>query len=379
MNGDISDAETELRELRRGRGLRSDDLFDRVGPRLRLFCGIADHDSPRVVRAKLVRVLTERCAGLPGDLRLAVLAALALHGQADQKFLHDRVRWLATQLNRDPRTARRRIDEGLRLLAEPITDLAPAAADLAPATADLAPATDLAAATAAGSAGRQAASPFVSDGWYVHSMRSTLRLDVHPLTLTEERVITATADQLGEVVCALSLPRRHGTGTGTGSGTGSRSRSRTESADTRPTVTATVTRGGEIVEELRPSPGHARFVVRLPRPLAVGERHELVIAFTVASGLPPLPYYAVTPLRRYDHVRARVCFGTADRPGRVWRLNGVPPRVVEEFPPGDEPLTLDAAGAATVEFVGLRPGLSYGLAWTEARPTARSGSGASRP
>ncbi|ONH57043.1 hypothetical protein CcI49_26845 [Frankia sp. CcI49] len=107
----------KLRELRRGRGARSDDLPARTGPRLRLFCGIADHDSPGQLREKLVRALIGQCERLPGDLRLAVLAAFALHDQAAQKFLHERMERLAGRLGRDPCTARRRVDEGLRLCA----------------------------------------------------------------------------------------------------------------------------------------------------------------------------------------------------------------------------------------------------------------------
>ncbi|EFC78878.1 hypothetical protein [Parafrankia sp. EUN1f] len=332
----------ELRELRRGRGARSDDLPARTGPRLRLFCGIADHDSPGQLRKKLVAALAEQCERLPSDLRLAVLAAFALHDEAGQKFLHERMEWLAGRLGRDPRTARRRVDEGLRLLAESIG--AHAAVSGQDAGTAQAPGTDTGQPAMAG-AGTDTSSPFVSDGWYVSSMRSVLHLDEHPLKLVERRMIIATVDRLDSVVCALSIPFRWDAG------------------NARPAVTVAIPHGGRILEEKRPSARHTRVVVALPRALAAGEAHEFGVEFTIESPPRLLPYYAVTPLRRYDQVRARVCFGAAGRPARVWKINGVPPRVVEEFLPGDEPLLPDEAGEVRVGFTGLRPGLSYGLAW----------------
>ncbi|MEX5632396.1 hypothetical protein [Parafrankia sp. FMc2] len=338
----------ELRELRRGRGLRSDDLPRRTGLHLRLFCGITEEDSPRRLREKLVGVLTEQCEQLPGDLRLAVLAAFALHDQADQKFLHERVEWVAARLERTTRTARRRVDEGLRMLAETFADPAATAAPATPA-APSSPTGAASGVAASAAPGPGTSSLFVSEGWYVSSMRSTLSLDTRPLALTEDRVITATADRLDRVVCALSVPYRPEVG----------------SRQHPPVVTAAVPYGGRIIEEVRPSPRHTRVVIALPRGLTAGEQHRLGVTFTIEARAGLLPYYVVTPLRRYDQVSARVRFGAAP-PTRLWRLDGVPPRVVEEFLPGDEPLAPDPAGEVRVRFRDLRPGLSYGLAWSRA-------------
>jgi hypothetical protein len=61
--------------------------------------------------------LTEHAAGLPHDLQVAVLAALAIHRDARLPFYQDRIRWVARYLKRDERTARRRVDKGIEQLA----------------------------------------------------------------------------------------------------------------------------------------------------------------------------------------------------------------------------------------------------------------------
>ena len=331
MGDDPSEVVAELRELRRGRGLLSDDIDTRVGPRLRAVCGIADSDPPALVRRKLILHLTERSSRLPRDLRLAVEAALALHQTANHRFLHERLKWLADHYDRDQRTARRRIDEAFRILAEALGDLQRSTQPASP-------------------------SQFAADGWYVESMKATLRLDVDPPRLIEERRIVATADELDEVVSALSVPRLPGQGMPPAPGGADASRQ-------PPPIQANILHGGEIVEERRPAQGHARFIVRLPRPLALGERHEFGVEYVVCSRDQLRPYYAVTPLRRYDRVRACIRFGSAAQPAKLWKLNGVHPRVVDEFVPSDEPLTVDSVGEVRIEFFNLRQGLSYGAQW----------------
>ncbi len=69
---DASDTFKELQELRRGRGLDAHDLHSRVGPHIRLACGITETDGPAVVRRKVLLTLTELCSRLPDDLRLVL-------------------------------------------------------------------------------------------------------------------------------------------------------------------------------------------------------------------------------------------------------------------------------------------------------------------
>ncbi|MEV6826088.1 hypothetical protein [Amycolatopsis sp. NPDC051102] len=304
----------ELNELRRGRGLDAADLHQRIGPCLRAACAITEADQPAAARHKLVLRLTELCGRLPADLRLAALAALGLHEEAAGEFLDRRISWLATVLDRDPRTARRRIDLAFRRLDELLG--APASrGDLHPLA-----------------------------GWYVESMKAMLRLDRDPPDLREERRIVAEADELDELILPVSVPVEPG-------------------GDPVPDITADALFGGEIVEARRVSASHAQFVLRLPSPLRLGQRHEYGIRFTPRrAGL--RPFYVMTPLRRCEKLSVRVRFDRAAPPSRVWRLNGVPGRVVDDGVDSGDAVTVNRVGEVGLEFHDLHQGLSYGLQWS---------------
>ncbi|WP_410574541.1 hypothetical protein [Amycolatopsis sp. cmx-4-61] len=304
----------ELNELRRGRGLDAADLHQRIGPCLRAACAITETDQPAAARRKLVLRLTELCGRLPADLKLAALTALGLHEEAAGEFLDRRISWLASVLDRDPRTARRRIDLAFRRLDELLG---------APAR-------------------RGEEHPLA--GWYVESMKAMLHLDHDPPELREERRIVAEADELDELVLPFSVPAAPGT-------------------DPLPGITADALFGGEIVEVRPVSVSHAQFVLRLPSPLRLGQRHEYGIRFTPRRA-ELRPYYVMTPLRRCEAFSVRVRFDRAAPPARVWRLNGVPSRVIDDGADSGEALTVDRVGEVGLEFHDLHQGLSYGLQWS---------------
>ncbi|WP_245931180.1 hypothetical protein V5P93_001224 [Actinokineospora auranticolor] len=314
----IADVVTELKEIRRGRGVRSDDLHNRVGRALRMACGITGIDDPALVRRKLVLQLTHLSARLPSDLDLAASVALGLHKEADGGFLDQRIDWLATRFDRDPRTARRRVDSAFQLLAELLYDV--------------------------GMRDRKSGS-YSPDGWYVESLRAALRLDLDVPTLTEQRQIVAAVDELDELVLSLSAPRDQAM------------------PEEGPEIRAEIAYGGEIVEEQRVSSGHTRFVVRLPSPLSLGQRHDYSIKFTSYPRSWMRPYYVFTPLRRCEGFSVRVRFDPANPPSRVWRINGLPSKAFEDFAPGEDRLHIDRVGDIALEFHDLQQGLSYGLQW----------------
>ncbi|MBL7490364.1 hypothetical protein I6A60_11405 [Frankia sp. AgB1.9] len=319
MTDDLESCTAELREIRRGRGVLADDLHARIGPHLRRACGITAADEPGTVRRKLTLELTGLCGRLPADLRLAVLAALAMHESTDQKFLHERMAWAAGQFDRDPRTARRRMDEGFRALAVLI--------------------------------GERGAVPepdngFAPDGWYVESLRSSLRLDLPVPKLLEVRRIVAAVDELDEVVAGLGALRG-------------------EPDDDLDEIQAEVVHGGEITEVRRPGRTYASFVIRLPQPLQLGQRHEYSVEFTAYPRSRFQPYYLLSPVRRVDRFTLKVRFGTDSLPDTVWRLNGIPGRVADEFIPNDDRLAVDSVGEIATEFHSLRQGLRYGVQWAE--------------
>ncbi|SER22931.1 hypothetical protein SAMN05216188_10957 [Lentzea xinjiangensis] len=307
----------ELKEIRRGRGLRADDLHERVGLALCTACGVTDLDHPALIRRKIILQLTKLSAKLPSDLHLAATVALGLHQDAAGEFLDQRIAWLANTYDRDPRTARRRVDNAFKMLAELLYD--------------------------AGMRDRKSGS-YSPDGWYVESLRGFLRMDLELPTLTEERRIVAAVDDLDELILSMSAPRD-------------------PRAGDEYAIRAEMVYGGEIVAEERVSSSHSRFVVRLPSPLTLGQTHNYSIQFISYPRQWMRPYYVFTPLRRCEEFSVRVRYGTHNAPAKVWRISGLPSKAYEDFVPGDDQLTVDRLGDVSLEFHDLQQGLSYGLQW----------------
>src|SRR5262245_40377635 len=103
--------ESELKRLRKGRGVLADDLDGRIGPELAQVCGVMSSDSAVIVRRKVIERLTDLTTRLPEDLRLIAQVSLALHEETRHRFLAERLQWVAERLQRDARTIRRRADE----------------------------------------------------------------------------------------------------------------------------------------------------------------------------------------------------------------------------------------------------------------------------
>ncbi|MGC7102501.1 hypothetical protein ACPZ19_48195 [Amycolatopsis lurida] len=108
----------ELKSLRKGRGVHAGRIGERLGPNLRLVCGITGEDGPVTIRGKVVSRLVELAEHLPEDLRLVTVAAFALTTEVRMPLYQDRVGWAASRINRDSRTVRRRVDEAIDQLAE---------------------------------------------------------------------------------------------------------------------------------------------------------------------------------------------------------------------------------------------------------------------
>jgi hypothetical protein len=309
----------ELIELRSGRGLYSPDLLRRLGPGIRSYCRItAGQDEASIRRAVLER-LESATDELPEDLSLAARAALAIPPAPRAPFLRDRWDWLADRLERDVRTVARRADDAFQLLAERL---------------------------AAGPPRQEPPdSPFAPDGWYIEDLVSNVLIDRDPAQLVETRRIVALEPGLEEISISFSVPR---------SG---------DVAGDRP-LSVSILHGGELVTETGSMSSHYRGRLRLPRPLSVGESHEYGVVFSAFSRQWIRPYYVLTPLRRCDHFLLRAKFDRMTPPVKVWRLDGVPARVVDEFTPTDDLLDPDAVCEVRAEFHALRQGLSYGIQWT---------------
>lgn len=332
----------QLRALRKGRGLLETDLRRRVGSQLAVLCGIeADDDTP-TIRRRIASTVAALLADAPGDVRRAVIVALAMEPDAQYPTLTGRRDWLAQTAPCDVRTVRRQEDRGFNLAATAAdVNLAAAAADVDLAAVDV----DPAAAAAGRGVGSVPAQRRPEQDWYVTAFRAIMRLTGPGPELIEERTIVAARPGLAEVVVAVSLPEP------------------LDGRDGRP-VEADVLYGGQIVRTDHPTSSHFRFVLRLPRSLRVGEAHDYAVIFRVPAGRYMRPHYAFQPLLPCEAFEVTVKFDPARVPTAVWRLDGVPPRVLDDECPTQDVLRPDSVGEVRLRFADLTQGLGYGIAWT---------------
>ncbi|HEV7650789.1 MAG TPA: hypothetical protein VGP26_21805 [Actinophytocola sp.] len=305
----------ELKRLRKGRGVHAPDISERAGPALRRLCGIRPDDGPAAVRDRLATTLTELARRLPDDLRLALLVELGLHAVATAPRLGERLDWLAGQLAREPRTARRRAD----LACERLTEVAGVLPE---------------------------APPEEDDGWYVRRFTALVKLDGTAPEVTETRMVVATRDGIGELDTEFSLPRHPG--------------------DRRPAhdLGVSLLYGGRLVRRQRRSESHFSFSVELPAVLGTGQHHEYALQLRVPDGQPVRQHYVFIPHRRCDLFEMRLRFDPRRIPRQLWRVTGSPVRVVDDGVPSGELLRPDAAGDVHEIFPGPRQGLAYGVQWT---------------
>lgn len=310
---------TELKNVRKGRGVYAPHIEHLIGPRLRACCDISGDDNPAEMRQKLIAKLSAWASALPADLGLAVSAALGLHPDARQPFLAERIAWLADKIERDDRTARRRVDDGIVQLAE--------IANRRPQT----PARPL---------------PGPAESWYVEDFNAVLLLDRGSPQAIERRRIVAERDGIDVLTIAIGLPRDPARGS--------------EPRD----LAAEVIYGGILAAKHQRTASQFRYQLQLPRKLRVGERHEYAVVFRIPENQPMRTHYVYTSPRRCDHFDLRVRFDRDRLPQRVWRVSRLFHRELDENSPSGDELTPDAAGEIHVEFTDLAPGFGYGAQWS---------------
>jgi hypothetical protein len=304
----------ELRVLRRGLGARHPQLTKRLGPQITQLCNIGPDDGPVAARRKLADAVHRLLGDESKETRLAIDAALALHPEADHRYLGARQRWLAEKRNFHERTARRRVDEAIEILVR------------------------------LASGAEQDREP--EDAWQVQSIRAFLRLDGPSPELTDQRTVLITRDNVDEIITRFSLPRWAGAAAG--------------SHD----LITELLYGGRIRDHERPSVEHFRYFVELPRRYHRGETHEYGIRFRIPPGQPMAPHYALVPLLTVKSLDLTVRFAPSRLPLRAWRLDGVPPRMIDSPLPGhDKLLQVDRFGEVRISFRNLRQGFGYGARW----------------
>lgn len=308
----------ELQALCRGQGAQAPGIDRQIGPALRQVCGIDGDDDPETVRTKFRAWVDGIVEGFPTDLRLMVVAPLALHEEAQHRFLADRIEWLAARQDRGPRTIRRRINVGLARLVE-----------------------------AALSRDRTPARPEGGDDpYHVAEFDALLRLDGVTPTCLERRTVVADRDGVDEVTWSISLPPATGDGL---------------PGD----LDVQVVQGVELARMRRPSPRRFMLTLRLPHPLGAGERHQFALEVRVPVGQPMRPTYVFWPERRCERFRLVVRFPRDGGPADVWRVDGAFHRDADDLTPGDDRLAVNEIGEVEVDFPHPREGRGYGVQWRD--------------
>jgi hypothetical protein len=322
----------EVRALRRGRGLRG-DVTSRIGPALRELAdggqrgpgappGPAPAGDAAQLRERLAGQLESLAARLPGDLRTAVLAALALHpATRDMRTYELRRDWLAREIDRVARTAERRIDEAQGLLAQEV------AAELVRRRGRRSPAAE-------------------AEAWYTERFSAVLLLDGEFPEAFERRVIVSNCDGLAELTLAVDVP--------------------VDAGRPRLPLRLEVISGGELVTVEEMARTRTRYLIRLPRPLRAGESHEYEVRIRVLPGEPMRDYYVFRPERRCDHFELRVRFDRGRVPAWVRRVYAEDVHSYNSHdgvPPADELVSVDLTGETRVSFGELRPHYGFGLQW----------------
>jgi hypothetical protein len=307
----------ELKTLRKGRGLFVSQIDERVGTSLRRVCAVTDEDGPAEIRQKVGERLESLARNLPADLRLAVMAAFAIAPDARLPLYQDRVSLAAAKLNRDPRTARRRIDDGIQHIAQLATASLPVAR------------------------------PIASTEWHTAELSVGLALDRDRPEVLHYRTIVADRDDLRELDLAMTVSTPGPLGA---------------VPDPR-TLGVDLFHGGTLVARGMESSNRFAFSLVLPRPLARGETHDFAMHVRLPAGAPMRPYFACVLKHPCALLDLRVRFDRARVPARVWLLHNAFQRDVFDAVPPRAPVPVDAAGEIRVRFADLNPGMAYGARW----------------
>jgi hypothetical protein len=313
-----ADVVGELKILRKGRGIFTTPLGDRVGPGLRAICGILEDDDQAVMQRKLSGRLRPLAEALPDDLKVVLLAAFALHEQARKPFYQERVRWAAITLQRDDRTVRRRIDEGI----EQIAAMAVKVADPDPGPR------------------------YPSRSWHTEELRVALTLGRPAAEAFEFRRVVADADEITELDLALTLSAAAQSG---------------ESVH-ESDLQVDVFHGGVLTSRAMESSDRIGLALRLPEPLRRGEQHEIALRFRASIRE---PHYVCVPRHPCDLFDLHVKFG--DRvPQHIVLLEKVFQDDARDTSRRGTTLTADDSGEVHVRFRNLAPGFAYGIRWQPA-------------
>ncbi|WP_378237069.1 hypothetical protein [Amycolatopsis speibonae] len=296
-------------------------LSERVGPALRMVCELTKEDGATEARRKISERLTVLSSHLPDDLRTVVLAAFGLTPDARMPFYQDRVHWAATRINRDDRTARRRIDDGIAQLAEF------AVGTLRPVTR----------------------AKRVGHHWHTEELRVALAVDRPVPEAFEFRRVVADTDDLTELDLALTVAAPDSSG----------ARARKEDLDVE------VFHGGILTGRRMESSDRFGLALKLPAALNHGDRHEIALRFRARIE----PHYVCVPRHPCDLFDLHVRLGKERAPREVVLLNKAFQGDARDPIAEGTSIPVNEAGEVHVRFENLDPGFAYGIKWRWSEPS----------
>jgi hypothetical protein len=324
VTGFVTELVEEMKTLRRGRGILEGRIDDRIGRALRIACGVPEGSSPTDTRRIVSTRLTELADQLPDDLRNAVLAAFALLPDTRQRFYQERVRWVAGRLERDERTAQRRINEGFTHLAElAVATTRNSQVEFTDVVAEQEPT------------------------WYTEKLRVAMVLDGPSPTAFEWRRIVSNQDGLDEIDLAFTLTAPPSPGGG----------------QTGPALDIAVLYGGTLVTREMAAARRFAFSILLAKPLERNERAEFALKFQVPEGQAMQPHYVCLPRERCKLFDLRVRFDRDKLPTAVWQLAKTFQSDLDDPASRGTAIEPDSAGELHLRFEDLSPGFAYGARW----------------
>ncbi|RSN61338.1 hypothetical protein DMH01_19180 [Amycolatopsis sp. WAC 04182] len=320
MDVSKGDLISELKILRKGRGVAMPQLAERVGPALRMVCELGSGDAVTEVRQKISARLTALSAHLPDDLRTVVLAAFGLAPDARMPFYQDRVHWAATRIERDDRTARRRIDEGIAQLAE----------------------------FAIGMLRPVSEAKRVAYQWHTEELRVALAVDRPVPEAFEFRRVVSDTDALTELDLALTVTAPDS----------ARAKAHKEDLDVE------VFHGGILTGRRMESSDRFGLALKLPNVLNHGDRHEIALRFRARIE----PHYVCVPRHPCDLFDLHVRLGSERAPREVVLLNKALQDDARDPIAEGTSIPVNEAGEVHVRFENLDPGFAYGVKWNWPEP-----------
>lgn len=307
----------ELKRVRKGRGLAGAVEGSTVGPVLAQLAGFGEDDAAATKVSKLAKVLSTLMVDLDEAEAEAISAALAMGAEyGGMPLLSKRIERLAAKLAADGRTARRRIDDALAVLAV----------------------------TAVNSSKPISVDESAKRGWHARSVRTIVLLGNNGIEVLELRTVVSETLDLRRIYLGFSTPAPDGT-----------------AHPPQPRLQIDALYGGDIVERRIETTARTGFALEFPRPLKLGEVYDYGVRFRLPPDADVAPYYVLIPRVMCEEFDLRVKFETI--PEKVELLSGVFQADTQDYVLATPAIEIDTLGEVRAKFRQLQPGMAYGVRW----------------